>query len=659
MRMSFVRWFVGGAVALVLTLVLVVVVAYLVLRNMDLDSYRPRIQAEVKALTGRDLTIGGPLQVAFDGGLVIRADTLALSNAAWGTRPEMLKLGSAAATVALWPLLSGELRARRIDLHDLDLLLETDASGKGNWELGTPNDDSAGSGIPDIRAVNVVSGQIAWHRIGQPTQTLQIESLLLQPDAGRLGLRADGVLAGQAFKLAGSSSWLRAWNEPQPWSFDVTLHVLGADFAAKGVIREEPWGRSPAASFSAKKVDLAVLGELVGVAVPQLPPLDLSFELSRDAKVWRLGGLQAKVGASDVTGEVQLAAADKRPILSGQLTARRLDLTELVSRTDATPAKAQAPLFGDAVLPLAALRGWDGELRLRVDRIDGLGPKVRDLQIDTQLRDAELTLSPLRAALGQGGTVEGRAALAAAGDNPSWTLQLQAKRIPAALLLGSAGASLIDAPADMTLDLRTRGASPALMADNLSGKASLLVDSGRARMKAIDTMVGGLSTLTGQLLEKGQDDAKLNCAIANFSVRGGVADANVLLIDSVAATVRGDGRVDLGRERIDLTFTPRPKKPTVNVAVPVHVRGPLRQPDFTPDRMESFKKLVGVVGLFVYPPAALATLGDLGAADNACVRMMHGGAEQPASESTMERIQHGVGGAAESLGSGLKKLFGD
>lgn len=648
------------AATLLGTLVLLLpLAAYLVLRNLDLDSYRPQIQAQVKAATGRELAIGGALRLALRGGLVLRADDLALSNAAWGGRPQMLTLGRVEAQLALLPLLAGDIRIERIELHDVDLLLETDTAGMGNWELGPPG-AGTDSGMPDIRAIAIESGRVTWQPAGQTTgKTFELTAVLLEPQVDRVRVQISGTLGQQRLELAGHTSRLSAWSGPQPWLFDLDLHALGARVAGKGMLRHETWGLSPTASISATGVDLAALGGLVGRAWTGLPPLDLAFTLARDAAAWQVSGLKAEAGGSDLTGDLRLTVADTPPRLSGQLVAGDLDLATLIPRKTIPASKVAKPLFDSAPLAFDALRGWTGELQMRVGRLTGLDPQWRDLQFDVRLADALLTLNLTQAALGQSGSVEGRVELATAGDaSPAWTVKLQAQRIPAALLLGSTGRQLVDAPADLRLDLLTRGDSSALMAANLAGELRLSVGPGRAQLKAVDTLVGGLSTLTGQLLEQGADDTSLNCVIADFSAQRGVLKANVLLIDSAASTVRGDGKVNLGTERIDLTFTPHPKTATLNVAVPVHVRGPLRQPEFIPDRMASLKKLVGVVGLFVYPPAALATLGDLGESDNACVRLLRGDPERPSSGSAVDRIQQGVEGAAQGIGKGLKGLFG-
>ena len=99
--------------------------------GIDLNAYRPAILAKVKAATGRELRIGGPLEIGVHKGLVIRVNDLALSNAPWGSRPQMLTLGRAEAQVALLPLLGARAGVESgFDVAEMALMIGTVAPGR-------------------------------------------------------------------------------------------------------------------------------------------------------------------------------------------------------------------------------------------------------------------------------------------------------------------------------------------------------------------------------------------------------------------------------------------------------------------------------------------------------------------------------------------------
>ena len=327
--------------------------------------------------------------------------------------------------------------------------------------------------------------------------------------------------------------------------------------------------------------------------------------------------------------------------------------------TSAQTEASTTPLFSATPLELEALQALDLSLRLRLARATAWNYSLDDVRIDAELNSGRLAVKPIQARITSGGETKGGIELDTVATPPRWTGDLSLRGMPATALLGPLQSSLIDAPADLRFKLEARGNTLQSMAGTLSGHARLLVHEGRAQLREIDALVGGLSTITGQLLERDAKDARLNCVIADFPIERGVATTNVLLIDSAASTLRGDGQVNLGTETINLTFTPRPKRPTLSVAVPVHVRGPLRQPEFTPDRTASLTKLIGVAGIFVYPPAALATLGDLGTASDGCADLMRGGTPADTPDSVIGTVKQGVMSVTDGIGQGLKKLFGD
>jgi AsmA family protein len=118
--------------------VVVVVVggAVVAIYSIDFNEYRSTIADQVKQATGRDLKIAGDLKVGISLTPIVAVDDVSFANAAWGSRPEMVTVKRFEAEMELLPLLSGDIRVKRIVLNGADILLETDAKGAGNWAFG-------------------------------------------------------------------------------------------------------------------------------------------------------------------------------------------------------------------------------------------------------------------------------------------------------------------------------------------------------------------------------------------------------------------------------------------------------------------------------------------------------------------------------------------
>ena len=109
--------------------------AYVFLDRYDYDKLKPRISRMVKDSTGRELILGGEVDLAigFSPALVVTDVTFA--NASWGSQPQMIKVEKLQAQVRLLPLLFKDVKVKRVGLAGVDVLLETDPNGQGNWDF--------------------------------------------------------------------------------------------------------------------------------------------------------------------------------------------------------------------------------------------------------------------------------------------------------------------------------------------------------------------------------------------------------------------------------------------------------------------------------------------------------------------------------------------
>jgi len=146
--------------AVVGLVVVVLVAAVLYLTFGDLGRFRPNIEAAVSRATGREFRIAGEFKpkVLPTPSLVVEGVTLA--NAEWGTPTPMVSVGKASVEIGLWSLISGPIRVKKLDLQDIAILVEQNASGASNWSMGTaaptpapPPDKAPGPGLRELPAI--------------------------------------------------------------------------------------------------------------------------------------------------------------------------------------------------------------------------------------------------------------------------------------------------------------------------------------------------------------------------------------------------------------------------------------------------------------------------------------------------------------------------
>ena len=689
------KWIVTGLVALVVALV---VAGYVVLSGLDFEDLRARIQAEAKAATGRDLVIGGEIDLAVSLTPAIAIEQVSFANADWGSRAEMVTLDRFEVEVALLPLLSGDIEIRRLVVVRPNILLETDAEGRANWSLegiaetaeetveeAGPAEETTVGGMPILHEIIIEDGLLTY-RDGQTGEVMEVVLSRLTSSARGpnqpISLNLEGSYNGAPIKLSGSLGAPAALNEG-PFPVDLTAEAGGATVAVAGVIAEPLAGKGIDLKISAKGKSLADLGGLAGAELPPLGPYDVSARLKTDGDPVSLTELAVKIGGSDLAGQATLALSGARPAISGALSSQLLDLADFAPPGDAAgePAAEAGPespyVFAEDPLPLDGLKAVDADLKLNVATLR-LQEKLalEDLDLTLRLAGGRLQVAPLTTRFA-GGSLEANVDLDGAKEVPSLVATLKGAGIDYGQLLKDMEIEDgVQGTLDLDIDLRGAGGSPRAIAAGLNGKTEIVSNEGVISNQLLKVVGVGLSDVLGPLMG-GEEDAKLNCIVSRFNIERGLATSVAMIFDSEAFTVTGGGIVDLKTERLDLQMDTATREVSIaSLAVPFNIGGTLKSPSFTPDPVGTALGAAKVVGMFVVPPLAIGsliaeqTVSESG--ENACVAALEAAAsgQAPEQESTLdtvtedpgkvlEDIGEGVGEALKGVGEGLKNLFGN
>jgi uncharacterized protein involved in outer membrane biogenesis len=691
------KWIVTGLVALV---VAVVVAGYVVLSGLDFEDLRARIQAEAKAATGRDLVIGGKIDLAVSLTPAIAIEQVSFANADWGSRAEMVTLDRFEVEVALMPLFSGDIEIRRLVVVRPNILLETDAQGRANWSLegiaetaeetveeAGPAAQTTIGGMPILHEIVIEDGLLTY-RDGQTGEVMEVALSRLTSSAKGpnqpISLNLEGTYNGAAIKLSGSLGAPVALNEG-PFPVDLTAEAGGAIVTVAGVIAEPLTGGGIDLKISVRGESLAELGAVAGAVLPPLGPYDVSARLKMDGDPVSLTELAAKVGGSDLAGQATLALGGARPALSGALTSQLLDLDdftppsgtagEAANQAEAGPGSPY--VFTEDPLPLDGLKAVDADLKLNVATLR-LQEKLalQDLDLTLRLAGGRLRLAPLTTRFA-GGSLEANVDLDGAKEVPSLAASVIGTDIDYGQLLKDMELEDgVEGTLNLDIDLRGAGDSPRAIAAGLNGKTEIVSGEGVISNQLLKVAGVGLSDVLGPLMG-GEEDAKLNCIVSRFDIERGLATSVAMIFDSEAFTVTGGGIVDLKTERLELHMDTATRETSIaSLAVPFNIGGTLKSPSFTPDPIGTALGAAKIIGMFVAPPLAIGSLiAEKSVSDgveNACVAALEAAASGQAQEQkstldtvtedpaeALESIGEDVGETLESLGEGLKNLFGN
>ena len=126
------KWILVIGIFLIIALMAAV---YVFVATYDYNKLKPRIAQLVKDATGRKLNLSGEVNLDFGFSPALVVTDVTFANAPWGSQPQMIKVEKLQAQVRLLPLLYRDVQLRRIGLVGVEVLLETDPSGRGNWDL--------------------------------------------------------------------------------------------------------------------------------------------------------------------------------------------------------------------------------------------------------------------------------------------------------------------------------------------------------------------------------------------------------------------------------------------------------------------------------------------------------------------------------------------
>ncbi len=597
-----------------------------VVHTLDLDRYARLAVAEVKTLTGRELKIRGSLEVSVFPRLALVAEDVSFANASWGSRPEMFKAKRVEGAVALLPLLQRRIEITRLAVAELDLLLETDAKGTGNWVFKPPAPGAAAApaaGSPDfeldVSALAVDRGALAW-RSGATRETLRLAVQRLRMKARALGtdrdVDLDASFREQRFAVKGTIGRIKDLvAKDGAWPLDLVATTDGAKLAAKGRIDLRPAIPALDLALDAEVKQAAGLAKLLGMPLDLPLPATLAAQLAATNGEQVLDPLKVRLGKSAIEGRASLRTDGARPFLRARLASPELDLA---AANGTKRERRTGRVFSDAPLPLEGLRRFDGEAEVAIGRLV-LPNKLplEALKAQVQLKGGRLEVQPLAATVG-GGPVSGRLVLDASKPKaPAIALKLDGKGISAervAAAIGHAG-TVTGGATDVAVALDGPGESIARFAGGANGELRLVMGPARASGAALDAGGGAISSILDKANPFRRTDpyTDIRCAVVRLPVRDGIATSQrTIAYETAKVNMVMAGTINLRTEALDLAVRPNVKEGigigAGALAELVRVTGTLSEPSVGIDTLGSARAALSVGGAIL--TGGLSLLGE-------------------------------------------------
>jgi len=154
----------------------------------------------------------------------------------------------------------------------------------------------------------------------------------------------------------------------------------------------------------------------------------------------------------------------------------------------------------------------------------------------------------------------------------------------------------------------------------------------------------------------------MNCFVAGFDIKKGIATNTGLLFDTTNMVVTGSGKIDLREEKLDMQIEPKPKDASLlSLSVPINIGGTFAEPSFAPSAGAVALGVASLAATAINPAALLIPLISGGSDDkNPCVAALAGdkpkakagAAAGSSAPPPAKKEEGGVGGF-------FKKIIGD
>ena len=510
------------------------------------------LSATIKESTGRDLKITGPVSLSFFPGISVTAEQVSLSNTSWASNPNFLTLKQIELDIRLLPLLKGSAEISRIGLQGLELNLQTNKAGEGNWNLTPPvlvganansqtgsasntsTDNPSDSPFFTFKTLDVVDARINYQDGNLAAKVIHLPKLAFGAIEGKSSILADVQYANYTLNLKGTTGSLRnayfAWNQtPVKMGLDLNLTLNGKSLTIKGEIDKKPQALA-------------------------------HFNIDLNSKSFDLTPL---VGSAAVAGVAGKAAPGVQYKSQGKY------------------------FFSDEALPFDLLPLADGTININIAQL-GMPDQVplTNFKTTLQFKKDRIDANDLSFNVGKGSAQAQLSISEFSSSAPKISMKGMAKDFSLEQITAStdSGARVSGGDTQIAWNLKGSGLSPHQFASRASGSVQISVGQGKIDSKLINKGGDFVITVFDAVnpLYKKSTQTVLECAVAYLPINSGmvnIKDSVGVVTDRLNIVLSGS--INLNNEALDININPSEKSGLttgVDLGGLVKIEGTLENP---------------------------------------------------------------------------------
>ncbi|MFZ2997887.1 AsmA family protein [Sphingobium sp.] len=526
---------------------------------------------------------------------VVRLTGIRVPQPDWAPQDmgNLATIGEARVGFSAMALITGGPVLETLDVKKAHIALYRARDGQESWTGERSKGDDSRGKRPALRSLNVTDSHILY-RDDKRERSIDAN---LAVDAAGLRLSGTGRVRGYPVRVTAKGAPILGHRPGTRWPFRADIAGDAVGLTLDGTMDGPLDVGHLRGKATAHAIDLKILDAILEAGLPGTQPVRIVAQVVRDKPDWTIQSLKGTIGRSDIAGHATIRKQDGRTRIDGAIRAARFDFNDLSSDEGQRKAAAKRARLGDRLVPDTAidlhnLARTDGRLELQADRLlwPGSSP-FRALKGVLALDHSRLTVAPLAMGLTRG-TMSGQLVVDQRSGGPTLDIKLD---LHSARLLDFFPRTHIDGALVGRFALNGRGKTIREAIGRSNGVVALVARDGSIPARTAALMgqdVGKALTLDATKM------ATLRCAVARFTVKGGAARADPVLIDTSRAQTRATGGFNLSNETLDLTLSGQPKQGSLlRIDGSVPVRGTIKAPHIVvPEGVRSAKNIFKMIG---------------------------------------------------------------
>ncbi|NRA61308.1 MAG: AsmA family protein [Psychrobium sp.] len=528
-----------------ITLVLVAVISLLIFINPN--DYKPEIEAEVKKVLNRELVIAGDLSWSLFPRLSIGTGEVAVKNPAGYNRDNLMKIGSVSASIAILPLLKGQVELGKLSLHGLRLNIITTKSGASNLDnIGPVNAGQAPTPItPSTQSETTGAEPAAMPEsvrfAGLDIIDAQLEIQDLATAVTTL-VKVEKISLGE-FELGKAT--------------DLTIKMVMATAGVEGDLSIVGQLMLDKALAKLSLNELTLTSELSGEAIPSGKlNLKITSDISVDINGQKIAIDNIMLNANDIqlSGHAAIELAGKMKVRFS-LLGNEWDLNPFMPPPSDDEEKIVEVASEPQVEPnLAFLNELDVLGDITIAGVKASGINLNEIKLKVVINNGVAKLAPLSVNLYQGNMLlNGQVAHAGGRNKHKMSMALTNVQI-LPLLKDVTDMELVAGSTNFNLTASGEGLTVDKIKQGLVGNGDFkILDGALLGMNIPQKIRNAKASLTGGETESQENSERTDftALTGTFSIKDGIANNTSLDMSAPFLRLKGNGTADIIKSLLD------------------------------------------------------------------------------------------------------------